>query len=103
MANVTQYHVLVYGSPDGYQGLRAQITPYDGGNVLGYIRFHDPGMPFPTDSVDGGGRILMHQPSANFINVLDLLRNEKPITYYFAAGRAFLGTGSTEPVGEGEA
>jgi hypothetical protein len=37
-----------------------------------------------------------------FENVLDVLRNEKPIHVYFAAGRAFLGT-SAEPIGEGEA
>lgn len=100
MANVTQYHVLFYGSPDGYQGNRAQITLYDGANVLGYVRFHDPGMPFPADS-HVGTLITMHLPSAQFQNVIDVLRNEKPINYYFAASRAFLGT-STEPTGEGE-
>lgn len=101
MANVTQYHVLFYGSADGYQGLRAQITLYDGATVLGYCRFHDPGMPFPTDS-QSGALITMHQPSAMFENIIDVLRNEKPIIYYFAASRAFLGTGSTEAVGEEE-
>jgi len=100
MANVTQYHVLFYGSSDGYQGNRAQIALYDGQTVLGYIRFHDPGMPFPADS-QSGASITMHLPSAMFENVIDVLRNEKPINYYFAASRAFLGT-STEPVGEGE-
>lgn len=101
MANVTQYHVLTYGSPGGYQDTRAQISLYNGPTVLGYVRFHDPGMPFPTDS-QSGSLIIMHLPTAMFENVLDLVRNEKPINYYFAAGRAFLGTGSTEPVGEGE-
>jgi len=100
MANVTQYHVLFYGSPDGYLDNRAQITLYDGANVLGYVRFHDSGMPFPGDS-QSGGKILMHLPSPMFENVIDVLRNEKPINYYFASGHAFLGT-STEPVGEGE-
>lgn len=100
MANVTQYHVLFYGSADGYQNNRAQISVYDGANVLGYIRFHDPGMPFPDDS-ESGGKILMHLPSPMFENVLNVLRNEKPINYYFVSGHAFLGT-STEPVGEGE-
>ncbi len=100
MANVTQYHVLTYGSGDGYQSCRAQITPYDGTTVLGYIRFHDPGMPFPADE-QTGGKIIMHLPSTMFENMLDILRNEKPINYYFASGHAFLGT-STEPVGEGE-
>ncbi len=100
MAIVTQYHVLFYGSGDGYQDCRAQITPYDGQTVLGYIRFHDPGMPFPNDE-QSGGKIIMHVPSSMFENVLDVLRNEKPINYYFSAGHAFLGT-STEPVGEAE-
>jgi hypothetical protein len=43
----------------------------------------------------------MHLPSAMFQSVLDVLRNEKPINIYFAAGRGFLGTGS-EPAGENE-
>ncbi len=100
MANVTQYHVLFYGSADGYQNNRAQICVYNGATVLGYVRFHDSGMPFPNDS-QSGGLITMHLPSTMFENVLDVLRNEKPINYYFASGHAFLGT-STEPVGEGE-
>ncbi len=45
--------------------------------------------------------IIMHLPSAMFENVIDILRNEKPINYYFSMGHAFLGT-SVEPVGEGE-
>ena len=100
MANVTQYHVLFYGSTAGYQNNRAQISLYDGGNVLGYVRFHDPGMTFPNDS-QSGGKIIMHLPSAMFENVLNVLRNEKPINYYFVSAHAFLGT-STEPVGEAE-
>jgi hypothetical protein len=100
MANVTQYHVLCYGTPDGYQDNRAQITLYDGSKVLGYVRFHDAGMPFPNDT-QSGGMIIMHLPSTMFENVLNILRNEKPINYYFASGHAFLGT-STEPVGEAE-
>jgi hypothetical protein len=100
MANVTQYHVLCYGSSDGYQGNRAQITLYDGRTVLGYVRFHDQGMPFPADT-NTGGKIIMHMPTPMFENALNILRNEKPINYYFASGHAFLGT-SAEPVGESE-
>jgi hypothetical protein len=100
MANVTQYSVLFYGSSDGYQGNRAQIQLSDGATVLGWVRFHDPGMPFPADS-QSGAFIIMHLPSAMFENVIDVLRNEKPLNYYFAASRAFFGT-SSEPVGEEE-
>ena len=102
MAEVKNYHVLFYGGPEGYQTNRAQIALYDATNkAIGYVRFNDPGMVFEADS-NAGGVILMHLPSAMFPSVLDLLRNEKPINVYFAQGRGFLGTGSTEPVGEGE-
>jgi hypothetical protein len=100
MPNVTNYHVLFYGSPDGYQTNRAQITLYDGNTVVAYVRFNDPGMAFENDDMLGT-IIRMHLPSTMFANVIDVLRNETPITVYFSAGRGFLGTGK-EPVGEGE-
>jgi hypothetical protein len=100
MPNVTSYHVLFYGSPEGYQTNRAQITLYDGNAVVAYVRFNDPGMAFENDYVDAG-IIRMHLPSTMFADVIDVLRNESPLIVYFSAGRAFLGTGK-EPVGEGE-
>ena len=102
MAESTKYHILFYGSPEGYQTNRAQIALYGtGGNTIAFIRFNDPGMVFEADS-ESGGIIRMHLPSTMFQSVLDVLRNEKPIHIYFAAGRGFFGTQSTEPVGEGE-
>jgi hypothetical protein len=102
MPEVKQYHVLVYGGPDGYGSNRAQIYLSGAtGQPLAYVRFNDPGMYFETDYTSGG-IIRMHLPSAMFQGVLDMLRNEKPIHVYFAAGRGFLGTMSNEPVGEGE-
>ena len=104
MATINEYHVLVYGSPDGYQTNRAQIAVYNASHaVIGYIRFNDPGQVFEADSVDANGIIRMHLPSHLFQPTLDLLRNEKPMQIYFAAGRGFLGTAGAEPVGEGEA
>jgi hypothetical protein len=100
MVNVTGYHVLFYGSPTGYQTNRAQISLYNSSKVVAYIRFNDLGMTFENDYVSGG-IIRMHLPSTMFENVLDVLRNEKPINVYFAANRGFLGTGK-EPVGEEE-
>lgn len=102
MAEVKQYHVLMYGGPDGYQTNRAQIALYDGtGKTIAYVRFNDPGMFFEADS-NVNGTIQMHLPSVMFPSVIDLLRNEMPINVYFAQGRGFLGTGTTETVGEGE-
>ena len=101
MVNVTGYHVLFYGSPLGYQTNRAQIALYNASDkTVAYLRFNDPGMFFESDS-ESGGIIRMHLPSAMFENVLDVLRNEKPVYIYFAQNRGFLST-SKEPVGEGE-
>ena len=102
MAAVTNYHILVYGGPDGYQTNRAQIALYGtDGRVVAYVRFNDPGMAFEADSMLGS-IIRMHLPATMFQSVLDVLRNEKPVHIYFAQGRGFFGTASTEPVGEGE-
>jgi hypothetical protein len=98
---VTGYHILIYGSEQGYQTNRAQITLYDGAKVVAYVRFNDPGMAFETDS-NVNGTIKMHLPSTVFQSVIDILRNEKPINVYFAQNRGFLGTGSVESVGEAE-
>jgi hypothetical protein len=98
---IANYDVLFYGSPGGYQTNRAQIALYDStGNTAAFLRFNDPGMFFENDS-DTGGIIRMHLPSAMFRNVLDVLRNEKPVYVYFSAGRGFLST-LMEPVGEEE-
>jgi len=98
---VKNYHVLFYGSPEGYQTNRAQISLYGpDGKTAAFVRFNDPGMAFENDYQDGG-IIRMHMPSAMFQSVLDVLRNEKPVYVYFAQGRGFLST-SSEPVGEGE-
>lgn len=99
---IKDYHVLVYGSPSGYQTNRAQIAVYNTeGRTAAFIRFNDPGMFFEADYEDGG-IIRMHLPSAMFEPVMDVLRNEAPMFIYIAAGRAFLSS-SREPIGEGEA
>jgi hypothetical protein len=98
---IKNYHILFYGSPEGYQTNRAQIALYGpDGKTAAYVRFNDPGMTFEND-YESGGIIRMHLPSAMFENVLDVLRNEKPVYIYFAQSRGFLST-SKEPVGEGE-
>ncbi len=98
---VKSYHVLFYGSHTGYQTNRAQIQLSGAdGKTLAWIRFNDLGMFFEND-YEKDGIIRMHLPSAMFENVLNVLRNEKPIYIYFAQGRGFLST-SKEPVGEEE-
>jgi hypothetical protein len=106
MATVTRYRVRFNGTSNGYKNNRATISLYKGQtlasqNRLGYIAFHDAGMTFLDDIQLIDGFIIMHLPSAMLVNVLDVLRNEKPINFFFESGHAFLGT-STEPVGEEE-
>jgi hypothetical protein len=48
--NVTIYHILIYGSEQGYQTNRAQIQLKNGNTVVAYVRFNDPGMTFEADS-----------------------------------------------------
>jgi hypothetical protein len=55
-------------------------------------------MTFEND-YESCGIIRMHLPSAMFANVLDVLRNGKPVYSYLALNRGFLST-SKEPVGE---
>lgn len=100
---VKDYHILFYGSPEGYQTNRAQIALYDpNGETAAFVRFNDPEMYASfEDDYERDGIIRMHLPSSMFENVLDVLRNEEPIFVYFAQGRGFLGT-SKEPVGEKE-
>jgi hypothetical protein len=101
LAEVSSYSILFYGSPMGYQTNRAQIQLSDAaGKTLAWLRFNDPGMFF-EDDYESDGIVRMHLPSAMFQSVLDVLRNEKPVQVYFAAGRGLLGTAS-EPVGEEE-
>lgn len=98
---ITDYHILFYGSPDGYQTNRAQIALYGpDGRTAAFVRFNDPGQSFEND-YENGGIIRMHLPSTMFANALDVLRNEQPVYIYFAQNRGFLST-SKEPVGEGE-
>lgn len=98
---IKKYHILFYGSPEGYQTNRAQIALYGPDNrTAAFVRFNDPEMNFESD-YERSGIIRMHLPSTMFHNVLDVLRNEKPVYIYFAQGRGFLST-SKEPVGEGE-
>ncbi len=98
---IKNYHVLVYGGPNGYQTNRSQIALYGAnGKSAAWLRFNDEGMNFEND-YESRGIIRMHLPSSMFDGVLDILRNEKPVYIYFAQGRGFLST-SKEPIGEGE-
>ena len=97
---VGSYRVYFYGSPTGYDNKsRAQIElKSPEGNVIAWIRFSDPGQVFEEDQE---WPIEMHLPSSMFANVMDVLRNEKPIYIYFKLEKAFLAT-CHEPIGSSD-
>ena len=98
---IKNYAVNFYGGTDGYLNSRAQIALTDNlNNALAYIRFYDGNMPTTADMVQNGV-IYMYLPSSSFANVLDILRNEKPLYIDFRQNRGFLMT-EKEVVGEGE-
>jgi hypothetical protein len=102
MPVIDKYHAWFYGKATGPQAVPAQIALYEGSNLAGYVQFHDPGLKIPTDAQVPSGQINMHLPLSMFPYVLDVLRNESPISYGFSGGKAVLGTAAPEPVGEGE-
>ncbi len=102
MPLVDKYHVWFYGRSASAKGVPAKVALYEGSGLAGHVHFHDTGMTIPTDSQATSGEITMHLPVAMLPYVVDILRNEKPITYDFAGGKAVLGTAAPEPVGEGE-
>ncbi len=67
---------------------------------MAYLYFIAEGLPIPNDT-DAPPWIKMHLPASALPSVIDMLRNESPISIYFHAGTVRLYTGD-EPIGEGE-
>jgi hypothetical protein len=104
--DVSTYKVFVYGGPDGNRDADATIS-------LGipegwaFLRFYPDGKALPANSktthMSGKPIYYVSYRYSQFGNTIDLLRNEKPIKFFFreATKAAYLTTDS-EPVGEEE-
>ena len=98
---VKTYQIYLFGGPDGLWTNRSKIgLRGSDGKILAHINFNDSGMEFDNDS-ESDNIIKMNLPSNMFGNVVDVLRNEKPVYIQFVHGHGVLQT-SLEPVGEGE-
>lgn len=98
---VKSYQIYFFGGPDGLLKNRSKIALRgNDGKVLAHISFNDSDMKFENDS-ESEGIIKMYLPSAMFGNIVDVLRNEKPVYIQFVHGHGVLQT-SLEPVGDGE-
>jgi hypothetical protein len=99
---VTDYNYQFHGGPNGYGGYRAVLRLQNAGTSVAYVYFIPTGQPIPADAdVGSPAWIRIYMPEATLPGVIDMLRNEKPISVYFASGSGFLLTGN-EPVGESE-
>ena len=104
--DVSTYLVFSYGGPNGNGGADAAISlgiP----NAFAFLRFYPEGTPPPPNSrithFSGQPIFYVSYRYAQFSNVLDLLRNEQPIRFFFRDETlAAYVTTSNEPVGEGE-
>ena len=104
--NVSTYLVFAYGGPGGNSGADAAISlgiP----NAFAFLRFYPEATPPPPNSkashASGKPIFYVSYRYTQLPNVLDLLRNEKPIKFFFRDDNlASYITTSDEPVGEGE-
>jgi len=104
---ISSYQVLAYGGPTGNSGVDATIyieTP----NIIVFLQFFRDGAAVPPNSktIHGPTGKPMYYATyryPQFANIIDLLRNEKPVHFSFNDVNmgAYVTTG-TEPAGEGE-
>ncbi len=98
---VTQYNYQFHGGANGYANNRSVLRLKDGNKAVAYIYFLPEGRAIPNDTESNNGFIRMHMPESALMGVIDMLRNESPISVYYASGSGFLRTGN-EPIGEGD-
>jgi hypothetical protein len=103
---VSTYKVFAYGGPEGNRGSDATISlgiP-DG---WAFLRYYPDGTALPPNSktthISGKPIYYASYRYSQLGNTIDLLRNEKPIWFFFRDDTmaAYLTT-SSEPVGEEE-
>jgi hypothetical protein len=101
MPQIKTYNYQFHGGPNGYQGNRAIIRLQDAANKsVAYVHFVPAGNPIPADT-NNPPWIRMYMPESALPAVIDMLREEGPVSVYYAVGSGFLHTGE-EPIGEAE-
>lgn len=108
MKEIKKYDVAYYAG-----GKNVSTYPYraiiglrdENDALLGAAYFHHSAATMPNaDTQKATGYISCHYPAEHYSQVLDLLRNEKPVYVEFEvrAGNVANIRTSAEPVGEGE-
>src|SRR5262245_20170061 len=84
--DVSTYLVFSYGGPQGNSDARASISlgiP----NAFAFLRFYPDSVAIPNNSIaihsSGRPMYTVNYPYSQYAGVIDLLRNEKPIRFFF--------------------
>lgn len=105
---VHSYGSFLYGGPDGNNQATATIwLRFEGHKDFAWLVFYPPGYQLPPLYKNPAGEGVHHfqvsYRSGDYSKVIDLLRNEKPVHFYWSDETcvAYLRCGAEE-VGEGE-
>jgi hypothetical protein len=99
LTNIESYQVIYSAN-----SFVPRIGLLSGGKYVGQLIFHPDAAALPPDSM-AGTQAQLHYHLADFANVIDVLRNEKPVSLlYSGSGGGFENAIETspEPVGEAE-
>ena len=101
VSEIEKYKVVLYGKDATAGDLVAFIHCYYSGKNVMTCEFYRDGSALPENRYKGG-RVGLVYPWSHFDEVIDVLRNEKPL-YFVFIGSTKVGYISTqrEPVGEG--
>ncbi len=106
--HVAKYGAFLYAGPDGNNGASGTIwLRFDGSPIFVWLRFYPPGYSLPPnyegESSGGDPIYYVSYRSGDYSKIIDLLRNESPIHFYWneETDIAYLRSGA-EDVGEGE-
>ena len=106
---VAKYGTFLNGGPNGTNQATSTIwLRFEDSADFAWLRFYPTGYQLPecyeVEDEDGGpSKYVVSYRSGDYLKVIDLLRNESPVVFYWNAetGAAFLRSGA-EDVGEGE-
>lgn len=98
---IEKYKVVVYGKDATGGNLAAYIHCYHNGKNVMTCEFYEDGSTLPENR-NAGGRVGLAYPWSRFDEVMDVLRNEKPLYFGFIESTkvGYIST-QEEPVGEG--
>ena len=101
MTNEFNTYRLYYHSAPQYQW-QSRLYLYNNGAYVGSVFFMKKGVNIPAN-VESAGNPILYFPAANFEEIMNILRHEKPL-YISLVPSNGIGTISTssEPIGEEE-